>query len=127
METLALPTSEKTLHYRAVVRDLLRADAEMIQPSHGSIETLVLVDEKQDSYMLLYLGWSGSVRHHDVIIHIRIRDEKIWIERDGTAEGFATTLVTAGVPAEDIELAFHHPRKRLLTGFGQDVSPQHAK
>ena len=122
METVVLPANEKIEHYRALVLQLLRTDAQAIQPSHGEIETLMLVDQHQDSYMLLYLGWSGSVRHHDVIVHIRIRDEKIWIERDGTTEGFANALVAAGVPAEDIELAFHHPRKRPFTGFGDGVS-----
>ena len=58
-----------------------------------------------------------NMRHHDVIIHTRLRAGKVWIEHDGTAEGFATTLVAAGIPPEDIVLAFQHPRKRPHTGF----------
>jgi len=57
------------------------------------------------------------VRHQDIILHLRVRDEKIWIEYDGTVEGIAHILVTRGVPAADIVLAFQHPRKRPFSGF----------
>ncbi|MBV7334508.1 XisI protein [Chloroflexi bacterium TSY] len=42
---------------------------------------------------------------------------KIWIEIDWTEEGIATELVAAGVPKEDIVLAFHHPSMRQYTEF----------
>jgi XisI protein len=122
MEAIVIPATEKQTHYRELVRQLLHADAQAIRPSHGDIEALVLVDERQESVMLIYIGWSGNVRHHDVMVHARMRDGKVWIERDGTAEGFATTLVAAGVPAEDIVLAFQHPRKRPYTGFGTEAA-----
>ena len=43
-------------------------------------------------------------------VYVRIRDEKFWIEEDCTEEGLATELVRAGVPKEDIVLAFHEPK-----------------
>jgi hypothetical protein len=103
----------------AIVRRLIEHDAQRIRPSHGDVEALALVDERQGSYMLLYVGWSGNVRHHDIIIHVRVRAGKVWIEHDGSAEGFATALIAAGIPADDIVLAFHHPRKRPSTGFAE--------
>ena len=47
-----------------------------------------------------------------------IKDEKIWIQYDGTEIGTANELVELGVPKEDIILAFHAPYKRPYTGFG---------
>jgi hypothetical protein len=46
-----------------------------------------------------------------------IKNEKIYVEYDGTDEGFADVFAAAGVPKEDIVLAFHAPAKRPYTGF----------
>ncbi len=48
---------------------------------------------------------------------MEIKDGKIWIERDGTEIGVANELVEAGVPKQDIVLAFRAPYKRKFTEF----------
>jgi hypothetical protein len=107
---------EKLTHYRAIVRQIMAEQAQ-ITPGHGQIETILMDDECHDQYLLAYLGWSGYTRHDEPVIHLRLRDEKIWIERDGTREGMATALLAAGVPADDIVLGFLHPSERARTEF----------
>jgi hypothetical protein len=51
------------------------------------------------------------------VLHIDIKRDKIWIQHDGTEGGLAGRLVEAGVPKEDIVLAFHAPYKRRFTEF----------
>ena len=50
-------------------------------------------------------------------VYVRVRDRKFWIEEDWTEDGIATDLVRAGVPKEDIVLAFHEPGMRQYTDF----------
>ena len=50
-------------------------------------------------------------------VYVRVRDRKFWIEEDRTEDGIATDLVRAGVPKEDIVLAFHEPGMRQYTDF----------
>lgn len=50
-------------------------------------------------------------------MHVRLRNGKIWIEEDGTEDGFASHLLEAGVPKSDIVLAFHAPWERQYTEF----------
>jgi hypothetical protein len=50
-------------------------------------------------------------------VYVRIRDHKFWIEEDRTEDDIANDLVQAGVPHEDIVLAFHKPKMRQHTGF----------
>jgi hypothetical protein len=51
------------------------------------------------------------------IVHLDIRNGKIWIQHDGTEVGIANRLVEAGVPKTDIVLGFHSPFKRQFTEF----------
>jgi hypothetical protein len=52
-----------------------------------------------------------------LIIHVDIKNEKIWIQRDGTEIGIANELIAAGVPKKDIVLGFHAPYKRQFPDF----------
>ncbi|MFN6539298.1 MAG: element excision factor XisI family protein [Nostoc sp. EkiNYC01] len=50
-------------------------------------------------------------------MHLDIKNEKIWIQHDGTEGGIADELTNRGVPKQDIVLAFHSPFKRQFTEF----------
>lgn len=75
-------------------------------------------NREQDHYQLLNVGWHGNRRVRGCVLQIDIKNEKIWIQHDGTEIGVANELVEWGVPKEDIILAYHAPYKRPYTGFG---------
>ena len=52
------------------------------------------------------------------VLHLDIKNDKIWIQHDGTEVGIANKLVEMGVLKADIVLAFHEPFVRQFTGFG---------
>ncbi|MBE9054309.1 XisI protein [Nostocales cyanobacterium LEGE 11386] len=107
--------------YRQYIQNLLserQKRASMIQRNADEYEVQTLFDEQQDHYQLLYVGWRGNKRDFGCILHLDIKDGKIWIQHDGTEEGIANRLLEMGVPKEDIILAFHEPYIRQFTGFG---------
>jgi len=103
-------------NYQNLIKNILIEGAKY-PPSHGNIESFTVFDEGSDSYQLMQVGWSNDWRTHGAVIHIRLHNGKIWIEHDGTEEGVAQTLLDAGVPKEDIVLAFHPEWKRKWTDF----------
>ena len=107
---------DKLQHYRDLIKKILNQEARY-KPSHGEVEPIVICDETGDHYQLLYLGWHGPRRVHSVIVHVRLRGGRFWIEYDGTEYGIARELLDAGVPKADIVLAFHPPEKRPYTDF----------
>ncbi len=107
---------DKLTRYRKIVADILRQYAH--PPSHGKISPEIIIDSEQKHYELMYLGWDGSKRIHGSVIHIDLIDGKIWIQHDGTPEGVASDLAEAGIPNEDIILAFRPEHVRKYTGYG---------
>ena len=87
------------------------------KPSYGDIEVQTIFDTENDHYQLVNVGWNGNRRIHGCVLHIDIKNGKIWIQHDGTEEGVADELVRLGVPKDQIVLAFHSPYKRQFTGF----------
>lgn len=107
---------DKLTRYRQFVQQIID-EYSQYKPSYGEVELETIMDPKHDHYQLLSVGWNKHQRIHGSILHLDIRNEKIWIQYDGTEEGVANRLVELGVPNEDIVLAFHPPYKRPYTNF----------
>jgi hypothetical protein len=106
--------------YREHIQRLLseRAERASRQQRSPEYEIQTVFDITHDHYQLLYVGWRGNKRDFGCILHVDIKNGKIWIQHDGTEEGLANCLVELGVPKQDIVLAFHEPNVRKFTEFG---------
>ncbi len=80
-------------------------------------EVQLVFDTEREHYQVLHLGWEEQKRVYGCAIHVDIKKEKIWIQRDRTEAGVANELVAAGVPKEDIVLAFKAPYVGQFTDF----------
>ncbi|MBW4542936.1 MAG: XisI protein [Symplocastrum torsivum CPER-KK1] len=78
---------------------------------------MLVFDETHDHYLLLLIGWQKDERIKSVMIHVRLKDKKIWIEEDWTEEGVATDFLQKGITRDEIVLAFHPPQVRQYTEF----------
>jgi hypothetical protein len=109
---------DKLTDYQKIIRRILNEYIELDkrQPTPG-VEYLLVADDKGGHYMWLNLGWSNNKRLNAETVYVRLRDGKFWIETDWTERGIALDLLEAGVPKEDIVLAFHHPDVRPHTDF----------
>jgi hypothetical protein len=106
----------KVEQYRAYIEQLIK-EYSRYKPSYGEVEVEVVCDREQGHYHLCHVGWDGHERIHGWVLHVDLKDGKIWIQHDGTEDSVADELVTLGVPKEDIVLAFQAPYKRKYTGF----------
>jgi len=109
---------EKLAQYRQIIKDALSYYLKIInQHPKPNKETEVVFDEERDHYMLINTGWENKRRIRGTTFYVRIRNEKFWIEEDWTDSGIVPELLAAGVPKEDIVLAFHTPEMREYTEF----------
>lgn len=103
-------------HYRQIIRTVLQPYTK-ITYANVNVRNLAAFDTETDQYAILSEGWEHHQHHHGCLIHIEIRDDKIWVQRDGTEDGIATELVNAGIPKDAIVLGFQDPSVRTHTGF----------
>jgi XisI protein len=110
---------ERIMQYRQAIRQLLAAQAS-VDPSgvDQQIDCQMVIDTENDHYQLLDVGWEGLKRVYNCFIHIDIKDNKVWIQRNMTEVDLGVALVELGVPKEDIILGLHPAYKRPYTGYG---------
>lgn len=101
--------------YRSVVRRLLGEHLEYGQKD-TQVETVGIFDDSGGNYLLIEVDWQHPRRIYSVVIHVHLKEEKIWIEQDWTEKGIAQELIEAGVPKEVIKLGFQPPESRASQG-----------
>jgi hypothetical protein len=107
---------DKLERYRKIIRKIILEYASY-KPSRGDVKTEAIIDEENDHYELIHVGWVNDRRVHGSVIHLDIIDGKIWIQHDGTSWPVADALLEAGITKEEIVLGFQPPHLRQYTDF----------
>ena len=109
---------DKLTNYRQIIQNaLINLDKIANSLSKKKLETCSIFDQNHDHYLWMSIGWINKKKINNTQIHIRIKNEKIYIEQDWTERGITSQLLEAGIPKEDIVLAFYDPESRQLTEF----------
>ncbi|WP_395140178.1 XisI protein [Armatimonas sp.] len=85
--------------------------------AQGEIDSEVIFDRENNHWVLFAIGWDGFKRIYAPLIHVEVKEGKFWVQHDGTEEGIAGDLVEAGVPKDQIVLAFQHKSRRKWGEF----------
>jgi hypothetical protein len=105
-------------NYRSLVKKILTEHDHLANcSSKKKYQTCLVFDENHDHYLWMSLDWVNNKRINNTHVHIRIKNQKIYIEEDWTEEGIANELLREGVPKDDIVLAFQDPESRKFTEF----------
>ncbi len=107
---------DKLENYGKIIRKLLIRYAEY-KPSYGEVEIETIFDQENDHYQLLSIGWNNQKRIYNPMIHLDIKNDKIWIQHNTTEVDIALDLMEMGVPKSDIVIGFNTPKMRQLSGF----------
>jgi hypothetical protein len=103
--------------YREIIQTLLTEYAKT-PISNGEIESQTVFDTQQDHYQVMDVGWDGYRRVHGCVLHLDIKQGKIWVQHNATEIHIAHELAARGIPKQDIILGFQPPYAREHTGFG---------
>jgi hypothetical protein len=107
---------EKIVRYQQIIKAILNDYIASMQANLDE-EIYLVEDTNKLNFLIYHDSWKQSSRSYGCILHIRIKNEKVYVDYDGTDEGFADLFADAGIPNSDIVLAFHAPAKRQYTGF----------
>jgi hypothetical protein len=87
-----------------------------VQLANG-IERQFLLDDINGHYQLLHIGWDNLKVVRNILVHIDIKSDLIWVQCDYTDYQIVDLLLEQGLTQQQIVLAFHAPYKRQYTGF----------
>lgn len=106
----------KLEEYSKIIQTLLN-QYRQLSSSGAGVEMEMIVDSEHHHYQLVQVGWQNKRRVYGCILHLDIKDGKIWLQHNGTERQVADELVALGVAKQDIVLGFQSPSKRKFTEF----------
>lgn len=74
---------ERLDYYRQCIQKLLIEQGK-VKPINGEIEVETIFYLERDRYLVIDLGWDQHRRIYNCVMHLDIKDGKIWIERNQT-------------------------------------------
>jgi XisI protein len=111
----------KAKKYPLIIQELLQEIHNYsISNNNDGVEQEIVFDRERDRYLLIDVGWNQKEYVYGTIIHIDIKGEKIWIQRNNTEINLADRLVERGVPKENIVIGLHSPFMRQFSGYAAD-------
>ncbi|MGK7887816.1 MAG: XisI protein [Leptolyngbyaceae cyanobacterium] len=102
--------------YREIIQQFL-SEYVATPISNGEIESYTVFDQEQDHYQAMNVGWDGTRRVYGCVIHLDIKDGKVWLQQNTTELRVAHELVSRGIAKGDIVLGFQLPELRQYTEF----------
>jgi XisI protein len=108
---------DKLEQYRNIIKELLEKYSQY-KPKYGDIDVEKIFDNEHNHYQITAVGWNNQNRVYGAMMHLDIKNNKIWIQQNTTEVDIALELMDMGVQKEDIVVGFHTPKVRQMTGFG---------
>ncbi len=102
-------------HIQRVLTDYAKQRTSRNQDDELEMQTIF--DTVRDHYQLIYVGWDKGRRVYGPVMHLDIKNGKIWIQWNGTEDDIAAELMELGVSKQDIVLGFHTPFMRQFSDF----------
>jgi hypothetical protein len=107
---------DKIVQYREIIKKII-ADYVNESSSKEDIERQMVFDTENNHYQLVNVGWHNGHRVYGCVLHFDIKNQKIWLQYNGTEIDFAEELSKHGVPKQDIVIGFHSPFMRKFTEY----------
>ena len=90
---------------------------ELRQPANQNIQFASVVDATKKHYQVLAMGWEGYKRVFNLLFHIDIISDKIWVQEDKMEHSIAERLVQKGITKHEIVLGYFPDYHRAYTEY----------
>jgi len=103
---------DKIKKYQRIIKKVIKKyHAPVIKHDYDEYESQIVFDDKHGHYYLINVGWNEYDRIFSCMLHIDLKEDKIWIRQDWT-EGVVDDFLKMGVSKSALVLAFLAPYKR---------------
>ena len=109
---------DKIKRYQDLIIGYLTEYAQTVKPMNlKEVENRVVADREGNSFQLVRIGWNGQKHIFNVVLHLDIIKDKVWLQCNNTDREVLDVLIEQGMERQDIVLGFQPPFARGFLGF----------
>jgi hypothetical protein len=87
------------------------------QPNNNGIEFIAVSDTNSNHFQIIAMGWEKYNRTFNLLFHLDIIGDKIWVQEDKMESSIAERLVEKGISKKEIVLAYFPDYHRVYTEY----------
>lgn len=109
---------DKLIKYEVAIGELMKNH--QFIPKNAELDTLkdeIIIDKIHQHYQLVTVGWKNDRYYFNILFHIHIQNNKIWLLQNNTEWRIADELMSLGIDRNDIVLGFVEPSLRQYSEF----------
>ena len=109
---------ERVNFYQNKIQEVLTEYlADLRQPANKDIDFVPISDKEKNHFQIIAMGWEKDERIFNLLFHLDIIGDKIWVQEDKMEESIAEKLVEKGLSKKDIVLAYFPDYHRSYTEY----------
>jgi hypothetical protein len=93
---------DTVVQYSKVIQTEFEIRASRRPVNRPAFERRLLTDKEGSEFILVSVGLHNQTFHHDILLHVRVKDGKVLILEDVTDPGIYEAMVERGIPSSDI-------------------------
>ena len=97
---------DKLAKYRNLIKELLTNYATPANDNPKDLEDQLIFDTERDHYQIMSVGWNNNKRVYFCLLHLDIKNDKIWLQENSTDYDIVEDLIKLGVPHSDVVIGF---------------------
>lgn len=102
-----------------MVRKVMEDRVSYPNPYYPLLKDTIIIDEAQDHYIHIFMGWEEEQFFYRTLIHIQVRDDgKIHILTNNTDTLIEEDLMEAGITKSSILCGYDIPPEEVKTTLG---------
>ncbi len=90
---------------------------ELRQPSNKDIDFVSITDTNKNHFQIIAMGWEGHKRVFNLLFHLDIIGDKIWVQEDKMEYSVTERLIEKEIAKKEVVLAYFPEYHRAHTEY----------
>ena len=109
---------ERVSFYQKKIQEVLSEYlTDLRQPANKDIDFVPISDTDKNHFQIIAMGWDKDERIFNLLFHLDILGDKIWVQEDKMEHSIAERLVEKGISKKEIVLAYFPDYHRAYTEY----------
>lgn len=87
------------------------------QPANQHLDFVLVADKENKHYQIIAMGWEGYHRIFNLLFHVDVIGNKVWLQEDKMEYSIADRLVENGISKKEIVIGYFPESHRRLSDW----------
>lgn len=106
---------DKLKQYKKILKEVFTCQTADPFSNAPTLEQQLIINKEESQFIVMVIGWMEEEYKHFSLLHVQLKDGKVWLHQNNTDEDIGAILEKKGIPKSEMVVGF-------LTSFERELS-----